>query len=169
MSYTRASGAALVALTLGTPVSVSGSGTTFTGIPLWAKRVRLMFVGASLSGSANILARLGDSGGVENTGYTGQVVQINSAPSVSAATFSSGFQLTIGTDPAYAWEATIVFDLIDPSINRWVASGTVGTTSDARVNIVTGYKALSGPLDRIQILQNSADTFDSGQVNISWE
>ena len=169
VSYTRASGSALVTLTLGTPVSISSSGTTFTGIPSWAKRVRVMLVGVSLSGSANIFVRLGDSGGVENTGYTGQVVQINSSPSVSGATFSAGFQLTIGTDPAYAWETTIELNLIDPSLNRWLASGAVCTTADARVNIVTGYKALSGTLDRIQILQSAADTFDSGQVNVSWE
>ena len=169
LAYQRASGSALTPLTLGTPESISSSGTTFTGIPSWAKRVRVMLVGVSLSGSATLFVRLGDSGGVENTGYTGQVVQINSSPSVSAATFSAGFQLTIGTDPAFAWEATIELNLIDSSINRWLASGAVGTTADARVNIVTGYKALSGTLDRIQILQSAADTFDSGQVNISWE
>ena len=154
---------------LSTAQTLASSGVTFTGIPSWARRVRIMMVGASLTGTGNILIRLGDSGGVESTDYTGSVVQVSSTPAVTRAGFSSGFQLTVGSEAAAAFDGALSLDLIDPSINRWVISGDVGTTLDARFNTITGYKSLSGALDRIQILQNASDTFDSGQVNISWE
>ena len=153
---------------LGEPVALSGSGHTFTGIPSWAKRVRINFTGTSLTGTAQIFIRLGSSSGTENTGYTGSVLQITGS-SVSSVGHSAGFQVTVGSAASATFEGLITFDLISAALNRWTANGNVGTTFDARVNITTGYKSISGVLDRVQILQNASDTFDSGQVNISWE
>lgn len=168
VSYQRAVGQANP-LTLATPATASGTSVDFTSIPSWAKRINIMIVGISLSGTSPLLLQIGDSGGIEVSGYTGQTVQATSA-AVGGATFSSGYQIVVGTAAALGFDGKITLDLLDPSINRWVASGIIGTIADVRVNMVSGYKSLTGTLDRVRLTSvNGTDTFDSGQVVISYE
>jgi len=70
----------------GTAATVSGTSVDFTGIPSWVKRITVMFIGVSTSGTSNILVQLGDSGGVETTGYVSQANTFNSAPGGTAST-----------------------------------------------------------------------------------
>jgi hypothetical protein len=55
--------------------STSGTSIDFTGIPSWVKRVTVLCSGISKSSTANFLFQLGDSGGVETTGYVGGLLQ----------------------------------------------------------------------------------------------
>jgi hypothetical protein len=60
------------AITAGTAVaSTSGTSIDFTSIPSWVKRITVMIAGVSTNGSSIIQIQLGDSGGVETSGYTG--------------------------------------------------------------------------------------------------
>jgi hypothetical protein len=57
-------------LTSGTAqASTSGTAINFTGIPSWVKRITVMFSGVSTNGTSHLLVQIGDSAGVENTGY----------------------------------------------------------------------------------------------------
>jgi hypothetical protein len=58
-------------LVSGVAVSATGTAIDFTGIPSWAKRITVMFSGVSTNGSSILQIQLGDSGGVETTGYVG--------------------------------------------------------------------------------------------------
>ena len=65
----------LAPIVSGTAVaSTSGTSIDFTSIPSWVKRITVMFSGVSVSGTSNMQIQLGDSGGVENTGYLGVAV-----------------------------------------------------------------------------------------------
>jgi len=57
-------------LVSGTAVaSTSNTSIDFTSIPAGVRRITVMFDAVSTSGTSNWLIQLGDSGGIENTGY----------------------------------------------------------------------------------------------------
>src|SRR5574341_1141008 len=67
----------LSGLTLGTEqVSTSGTSIDFTSIPAWVQKITIEFVGVSTNGTADMLIQIGDSGGIETTGYGGANVLI---------------------------------------------------------------------------------------------
>jgi len=82
---TTNSGAVYNGLQTGTAVTASGTSIDFTGIPSWVKRITVMFDGVSVSGTSRVMVQLGDSGGVETTGYTGAINE--------GVTFTTGFLL----------------------------------------------------------------------------
>jgi hypothetical protein len=152
-------------ITSGTAVaSTSGTSIDFTGIPVWVKRITVMFNGVSLSGGANILIQLGDSGGIENTGYTSITAYTGSASGKAVST--SGFIFTASSAGQF-WSGQVVIALV--SGNVYVESGCAGDGVDY-VSISGGTKTLSGTLDRVRITSsNGTDTFDAGSVNILFE
>jgi hypothetical protein len=142
-----------------TPVaSTSGTSIDFTGLPSWVKRITVMFDGVSTNGTSIPLIQLGDSGGVETTGYAGTIV--------TTAISTAGF-------PFYtSWTAaTFAYGMVQLSLlnsSSWVLSGVIGITGDT--SRVSGSKTLSATLDRIRITTiNGTDTFDAGSVNIIYE
>ena len=156
----------LAPIVSGTAVaSTSGTSIDFTGIPSWAKRITVMCSGISKSGTANFLFQLGDSGGVETTGYTGGTFAASSGAIIYAAP-TNGFQ-TLGdaAGPVLVY-GSIVFSNI--SGNTWIASGLLfGNNYNVQI---AGEKTLSATLDRVRITTtNGTDTFDAGTINILYE
>jgi hypothetical protein len=136
----------------------------FTGIPNWVRRVTVMFSGISTSGTSNIQIQLGDSGGIEATGYLG--VAVNYAGS-GASNPSTGFAI------ASALAANLLSGhlvLTNISGNIWVASGLFGTSNTTFVTYTAGNKTLSDVLTQLRITTvNGTDTFDAGSVNVLYE
>ena len=156
------------AIVSGTAVaSTSGTAIDFTGIPSWVKRVTVMFYRISTNGTSSIQVQLGDSGGVETTGY-----EVTSGywsdPSLA---YTSGFvfrQLS-GIAATGTQSGQIVFNLIDASANRWTGSGSLAWTLNPII-LNAGSKELSATLDRVRITTvNGTDTFDAGSINILYE
>lgn len=146
--------------------STSGTAIDFTGIPLGAKRVTVMFSGVSTNGSSNKLLRLGTSGGVDTSGYLGSVSSFG-ASSVSSAQVSDGFELG-GANAADAISGSIT--ITNLSANLWTVTGSSGFSSGAAFSVFGGSKQLSGVLDRIRLTtRNGTDSFDAGTINILWE
>jgi hypothetical protein len=150
--------------TLGTAVaSTSGTAIDFTGIPSWAKRVTVMFAGVSLSSSSTFLLQIGDSGGVEATGYS----SVGLTPSSAYLSPTNGFSLCASSVAAQLWSGQLALTLLTG--NTWVLSGVIGSPTNY-IGISTGSKALSDTLDRVRITTaNGTDTFDAGTINVSWE
>jgi hypothetical protein len=155
-------------ITLGTPqASTSGTSIDFTSIPAGTKRIDVMFNGVSVSGTSPIIVQLGDSGGAENTGYTGAVSGMSST--VSTATLSSGFALSDSGTSAAVLNGTLHLTLLNSSTFLWSATGLFGRSNSAAMFICGGIKALSAELDRIRITcANGTDTFDAGSINIQY-
>ena len=158
----RASG-----LVTGTAVaSTSGVAVDFTTIPSWAKRITVMLNAVSTNGTSILLAQLGDSGGIETTGYNSTLFT-NGANVTSTA----GFPLQFTGSAAFALSGHLILTLLDASTNNWIGSGTIaGTAANNTCSSVAGQKATSATLDRVRITTtNGTDTFDAGSVNILYE
>jgi hypothetical protein len=155
-------------ITSGTAVaSTSGTSIDFTGIPSWVKRVTVMFDSVSTNGTSVKQIQIGDSGGIETTGYLGTSVQLTDGSSVNAAVFTTG----------YGIRSAIAADVLNGSViisnvtgNVWAAQGSITDSSRAAGYLVAGAKTLSDVLDRVRITTvNGTDTFDAGSINILYE
>jgi len=140
--------------------TTSGTIAFYTGIPSWVKRITVMLDSVSTNGSTDFLLRIGDSGGVESTGYVS-----NASDFSSSVSDTTGFILTRLTAAAYEISGTVILSKV--SGNKWVCSGNLN--NDIYVSSSSGIKTLSGTLDRVQLTTVGGDTFDNGSFNISYE
>lgn len=143
----------------------------FSSIPSWVKRITIQVDAVSPSTTALIYVQIGDSGGLESSGYASTTFGGFTGSSVSAETRSDGFFLNItGADAATnAYGGTMVLTLMDAASFKWIANGTFRTgAGTASGYSVAGYKNLTAALDRVALV-TSAGTFDAGSVNVIYE
>jgi hypothetical protein len=142
--------------------STSGTSIDFTSLPTGIKRITVMFNGVSISGTSALLVQIGDSGGIESTGYNSSAC--NQAGTVTSST--AGFVL-VGNSAALTVSGILTLVLL--SSNTWVESHST-KLSTAASGYGGGDKQLSDVLDRIRITTvNGTDTFDAGTINIFYE
>jgi hypothetical protein len=152
--------------TAGTAVaSTSGTSIDFTSIPSWVKRITVMLSGVSTNGSSLMRFQLGDSGGIETTGYVGVCNQIGGAAAAAAST--SGFDSYGDNGASNTRHGTLVFTLLGS--NTWTLLGAYNIVS-AFQYVFTGTKTLSDTLTQVRVTTvNGTDTFDAGSINILYE
>lgn len=159
-------------IVLGTPTaSTSGTSIDFTGIAAaiagGARRVVVNLRGVTTSAGSELILQIGDSGGVETSGYTGTSGRIASGNSATAATISNGFGTGYpGSSTCNgAWTITL-----ENSPASWVGT-FMGAMSGGNVLMASGSKSLSpGPLDRVRVTTaGGSDTFTAGEINITYE
>ncbi len=156
------------AITAATAVaSTSGTSIDFTGIPSWVKRITVMFSGVSTNGTSIIQVQLGDSGGVETTGYVAGTSSFGSSAFASTS-FTTGFGIRTSNSAGATYQGSLVLTVI--SGNTWVANGCMYENTNYFTALFGGNKTLSGTLDRVRITTvNGTDTFDAGTINILYE
>jgi hypothetical protein len=162
----NASRAQMQRITQGTAVaSTSGTSIDFTSLPAWVKRITVNYVGVSTNGTSNFLVQLGDSGGVENTGYA-SACHGNGVTSSSTA----GFNIVNSVSAANSFSGSLVLTVQDAALFTWCAMG-IGFRNDFAMPFSSsGTKSLSTTLDRVRITTvNGTDTFDAGSINILYE
>jgi hypothetical protein len=153
--------------TLGTAqATTSGTSIDFTGIPSWVKRITLMLNEVSTNGTSPVILQLGDSGGVEITGYLGSATEVKGTP--DSDLFTTGFgvlQTPSANDLSYG-----IATIVNLSSNIWVYSFTGGCSNAAQTYIGGGSKTLSATLDRLRLTTvGGVNAFDAGSVNIMYE
>jgi hypothetical protein len=147
--------------------TTSGTAINFTGIPSWATKIVIQFVGVSTSGTSVPIIQIGDSGDIETTGYLGSGADVVGA---AAANYTAGFGIGQGWAAANVAHGHIVLTLEDSAGFTWVASGSIGISNAAQVFLTTGSKSLSAALDRVRITTaGGTDTFDAGAINVLYE
>jgi len=140
----------------------------FTGIPSWVKRITVMFSGISTNGSSLIQIQIGDSGGIETSGYTGAAGWFGGTNTSASTAMSAGFLITAAGAAAFAGSGSALLTLLGS--NNWVMQSTIGRYDSVFVHGAAGNKTLSDTLDRIRITTvNGTDTFDAGTINIMYE
>jgi len=156
------------AITSGTSVaSTSGTSIDFTGIPSWAKRITVMFDGVSGSAASDLLFQLGDSGGIETSGYLSAGTQLSSG-SLTTTNYTAGIGFPWGGITAKTYQGFIQF--VNLTGNTWVANGAFGRSDTANTLQGGGSKTLSDVLTQVRITHvNGTDTFDAGTINILYE
>jgi hypothetical protein len=152
------------------PFPSSGGPTVvdFTSLPSWIKRITVMFSGVSLNSTGAYLIQLGDSGGVETSGYdSATIVGSNgSANTVSASV--AGFPVFVNTAASLLNGSMIITNITG---NTWVEQGVFNNfVTTPFVTSTAGTKTLSAALDRVRITTTTGtDTFDAGTINILYE
>ena len=148
--------------TEGTQVATtSGSYIDFTSIPSTAKYICIIWNGLGLSGTDHLLIQIGDSGGVETSGYSEG--HGHSGGATTTETASNGLNLYL----AGASRTTIgiaEWHLMDSSSNTW--HGKFFSWTSDWIDFGNCTKSLSGTLDRVRLDTTGSNTFDAGTANI---
>ena len=158
------------AVTSGTAVATtSGTSANFTSIPSWVKRVTVMFNDVSTGGTSDLQIQLGDSGGVETTGYASVSAATGGGTQITpTAVVTTGMVVKNETGAGASFQGAVVF--VNISGTTWVQSHSLVDTGTSRCIFGSGAKTLSGTLDRVRITTvGGTDTFDAGTINILYE
>lgn len=161
----KADGQAVVGsgITLATmQAATSGTAITFGSIPAGTKRITVMFDEVSTNSSASpVLLRLGDSGGIETTGYVSLT---------NATTATDGFLVSDEGNAADKRSGIVTLCLMNAATNKWVMAGTIGASNTPAGDSIGGVKSLSAELTQISITTSAGTaTFDNGNINIAYE
>ena len=164
VSFSSVSGAVVSKTKIDT---TSGSEAAFTSIPAWVKKITIAFNGVSVTTvGVDIQIQIGDSGGLETTGYDSLSNEITNAISVSFDGSTTGFIVAKSWGGNIFISGSLTIALLDASDNTWVYSGNLYSKSRGQV-LCGGNKSLSGTLDRLSVVTDG--TFDAGKVNILYE
>mgnify|MGYP003674231166 FL=1 len=147
----------------GSLAAVSPSGTSavnFTSIPAGVRQVTVMLDELSMSGSDDLLIQLGDSGGIETSGYISRSIWSNASESTSGMIVRSGANVR-------KWTGAMTFTRVHTT-NRFVQTHTVIDPGDNEQRIGAGSKTLSAELTQLKLVPTGSNTFDNGSVSIAW-
>ena len=156
-------------VTLGTVVATtSGHTVDFTSIPSGTKRITVNLSGVSTNASVWPKVQIGDSGGVETSGYLTAASYLQG--SNSGVSYSDGWNwLSFGAS-TYIFSGTLILTLVDPATYEWVGFLMTEAGNGTTIAGAGGAKTLSAELDRVRITTNSGGSaFDAGKVNITYE
>lgn len=141
--------------------TTSGSTKDFT-IPAGAKRITVMISGLSTDNSTGAFGiQLGDSGGIEATGYRGGYADGSGSDTVS----TTQFQLGDSTASNDIFDGHAVLTRINAT-HTWVASWVIAS-DNPDVFTGGGSKTLSAELTTVRLV--TSNNFDAGSVNVLWE
>jgi hypothetical protein len=149
--------------------TTSGTQIDFTSIPAGVRRITVMFDGVSFNGSDGASIQLGDSGGIETTGYSG-VTGISVGVSTGTGAGNSTGVKVIYDGVSASDNCSGVVTIVNQSGNKWLLSGLVSRNNGSlQVYTIVGSKTLSDLLDRLRFKIDGASSFDAGTINIMWE
>lgn len=145
--------------------STSGTFKDFT-IPTGAKKATVTLEGVSTDGSNRMLIQLGDSGGIETSGYSNRVID---AATGSSGVDTSGSPISLSQVASGTYSGAADLYLKNSSSNTWVYK-SIFSQIGSIVHIASGVKSLSGELTTIRITTTGTpDDFDAGSINIQYE
>lgn len=148
-------------ITIGTEqATTSGTAVDFTSGLSGSKEIVVTFEDVSVTGTDDLLVQIGDSGGIETTGYD----SISGLNGAGPGTSTSGFLVKVGFAGA-AVTGRMVLSLVDETNNTWIA-GMVADQGNTLIITGAGSKSLSAALDRVRITRSGSDTFDAGSANV---
>jgi hypothetical protein len=149
--------------------TTSGTTKDFT-IPSGATQIILMWENGSTTSTIDpMLVQLGDAGGIETSGYTGAMGQVDGTYASNTSS-TSGLVLCYMSNTLYV-TAVMTFYLYDPDTFQWIATAlashwNTGTSSGGRTTFATSTKALSAELTTVRLMNG---TFDAGSVNVGYK
>ena len=165
-AYVDSSASSLVSGTVDDVSTGSPTSSLFGSIPAGTKLIKVMFSGVSLSGTDYTRIRIGDSGGIETTGYD-TTSSYSTAGTVTYNKTDSLYVMNEGfTGATFVIKGTATLTLLDSATNTWTYECVVGDANNSVMYISSGEKSLSGALTQVEITPSGSDTFDAGKINI---
>tara|TARA_R110000744_G_scaffold314799_1_gene421826 strand:+ start:323 stop:2044 length:1722 start_codon:yes stop_codon:yes gene_type:complete len=147
-------------ITLGTANSPSSvSSVTFTGIPSGTNRVEIIYAGITWGSNDLIYTQLGDSGGIETSGYL-----------ASASSYTENVEATVGfrhhNNGMSSQGAAAIIQYSRVTGNIWsmhsVSRGNL-------TNSAAGSKTLSGELTQLKVYSILGNDMTAGTIQISYQ
>lgn len=147
--------------------TTSGTSKSFS-VPSTVRQVTFNFYGVSTNGSSVVVLRLGDSGGVETTGYVCCSTQLFATTTgFSTDAYTTGFGIRIANAATAVLSGSVTFTRSHVSDSVWIASGVVADTANTGTCTLAGSKLLDGTLTTVMLTTiNGTDEFDAGAVDI---
>jgi hypothetical protein len=159
-------------VTLGTKAwNWNGSTTngllSFTDIPDWAVKVYVVFDRLSFTGAETLIVQIGDSGGIETSGYSGCFDSWISGTGPTAWTGSSAPMAQLLANGQVSGILTMTRLR---AFNIWSMSFTGGNTS-AYLSLSAGRKELSSDLTQLRItsVAGGSTYFNNGTVAVVYQ
>ena len=154
--------------TAGTKVSPTAANVTFTGIPSTAKNILISFKGLSHSHGSNsdFGVTIGDSGGLETTGYEATVIYTGTGDDQGGNNYTDKFTFWYSTGAASTLNGIAQLTNLDG--NTWCFSSQAADGNNY-IGHGAGFKALSGTLTQVSIFSAAGGTLDAGDINILYQ
>ena len=167
MSVELEAGTAASTFTQGTEqATTSGTSVTFGSIPAGIKLIYGMLMGVSSDANIDIMVQLGDSGGIETSGYLGSCSNIAAAVAANQSV-TDAFDIN-KFNAADIVHGTFILTLADTS-NTWTYTSVCGQSAgiSALSYMGGGQKPLSGELTQVHVKIPSG-AFTAGSINIMY-
>lgn len=152
-----------------TAVSASSSTTHDFTIPSWATQIDIVINRVSLStGTSPLVITIGDSGGLETTGYQVTGMRHRDSTATASWTHTTSFKL-MGSFASAADEVSGVVTLRAlGSSNGWLCTSLLSGTDGPDVWHMTGSKALSAAITQLRLTTSAGTSFDNGTINVHY-
>lgn len=152
-------------VTVNPVATTSGTAIDITGLPTGVKAIYIHFDKNTVNGATNFLLQLGDSGGIENTGYLGACYQLGS----TGVTSTAGFPIRRAAS-TIAIVGTLILMIENAANNTWSINGNLARSESlGDIFVCAGQKSLSATLDRIRLVsENGTAIFNGGNFSISY-
>jgi len=147
--------------------TTSGSAYTFSSIPAGTKIITIMLVGVSFDGSSDYIVTIGNSGGLQTSGYTSSAGDVAGAGGTGSTT---AFRLTEGTASSSVYHGNVVLTLEDSANFTWTSTSHLTRSNAAGTHLAAGSKSLSGELTQLSFTTaGGSDSGDAGSVSIQYQ
>ena len=143
--------------------TTSGTSVTFGSIPTGTKLIIIMFEDVSMNSGADFDVTIGDSGGLETSGYVSSSARME-ATAFDMNNSTADFMMKL-TDASTIVSGLFTLALKDASNFTWVASYICKSLTN-KLSLGAGHKSLSAELTQVAI---SGGTFDNGSINIMYQ
>ncbi len=151
-------------LTLGTAVATtSGSGPTFSSIPSGVSQITVSIYNVTIVGNGVMYIQIGDSGGLEATGYLGTAANVNRDTLTHETT---RYCIGAGWNASDILHGVVTLTLEDAAAFSWSMTAQLAAHNVARFTDSTGSKSLSAELTQLKVYTES--TFSTGSINIAY-
>ncbi len=151
-------------ITLGTEKSTESItwSVLYSSIPSGTKRITIMPEGVSVNTTEEIEVHLGDSGGLEGSGYVS-----TASDGTTVANSTAGFLITASGGASDLVSGQIVLTRKNAS-HTWISSSIVKSGTGV-IEVGAGNKTLTGELTQLELEPTGGAWFDLGTVNITYE
>ena len=144
--------------------TTSGTVFTFGSIPAGTTMIVIMFEGVSQSSTGEYHVTIGDSGGLETSGYITAGGEIGAG--VPGVAITASFIVGRFSVAAGLYSGNILLALKDSANFTWVCHGLLVPSAGQNVGIFGGgAKSLTAELTQLSIF---GGTFDAGSINIMY-
>ena len=146
--------------------TTSGVEIDVTGIPSGVRKITITFDHVRNNGTDRMRLQIGDSGGIETTGYDSGVAWEGSGGYPGLYEDGSGFAFCGLSGAGYEVNGTLT--LLNASGNKWVGSW-VSYAGSYYCQFGGGTKTLSGELTQLRIENTGTNTFNLGNLTVFYE